>query len=83
MKPAPFDYLVPETLTAVLAALTQHGDEAKLLAGGQSLIPAMNFRLARPGVLVDINRLEGELAYIKATANGGLRWWGRWGWSVG
>ena len=73
MKPAPFDYLVPETLTAVLAALTQHGDEAKLLAGGQSLIPAMNFRLARPGVLVDINRLEGELAYIKATANGGLR----------
>lgn len=73
MKPAPFDYLVPETLTAVLAALTQHGDEAKLLAGGQSLIPAMNFRLARPGVLVDINRLEGELAYIKTTANGGLR----------
>lgn len=73
MKPAPFDYLVPETLTAVLAALSQHEDEAKLLAGGQSLIPAMNFRLARPSVLVDINRLEGELAYIQATANGGLR----------
>lgn len=73
MKPAPFDYVVPDSLTAVLATLSQHGDEAKLLAGGQSLIPAMNFRLARPGVLVDINRLEGELGYIKATADGGLR----------
>ncbi|OGQ79268.1 MAG: hypothetical protein A3F90_02590 [Deltaproteobacteria bacterium RIFCSPLOWO2_12_FULL_60_19] len=64
MKPAPFDYYAPSTLEEVLALLGQHGDEAKLLAGGQSLMPLINMRLARPAVLVDINRLPG-LDYIR------------------
>ncbi|MEM7117212.1 MAG: xanthine dehydrogenase family protein subunit M [Chloroflexota bacterium] len=68
MKPAPFAYVAPESLTAVLHSLAEHGDEAKLLAGGQSLIPAMNFRLARPSVLVDVNRLD-DLAFIRANGN--------------
>ena len=54
MKPAAFKYLRPDSLEEVLAALAEHGDEAKPLAGGQSLIPAMNFRLAQPSVLVDL-----------------------------
>ena len=57
MKPARFSYTAPETLQGVLAALAEYGDEAKVLAGGQSLVPMMNFRLARPGVIVDIGRL--------------------------
>jgi aerobic carbon-monoxide dehydrogenase medium subunit len=63
MKPAPFRYLAPRTLAETLQLLAQHGDDAKPLAGGQSLVPAMNFRLARPAVLVDLNRV-GELAYL-------------------
>ena len=55
MKPAPFEYVAPHSLDAALAALARHGDEAKVLAGGQSLIPTMNFRLAQPAVLVDMN----------------------------
>jgi carbon-monoxide dehydrogenase medium subunit len=58
-------------LGEALEALAQHGDEAKLLAGGQSLIPVMNFRLARPAVLIDLNRAT-ELDYIRASAGGGL-----------
>jgi aerobic carbon-monoxide dehydrogenase medium subunit len=54
VKPAAFRYLRPDSLEEVLAALAEHGDEAKPLAGGQSLIPAMNFRLAQPAVLVDL-----------------------------
>jgi aerobic carbon-monoxide dehydrogenase medium subunit len=65
VKPAPFDYFAPGTLDEALALLAEHGDEAKPLAGGQSLIPAMNFRLARPRVLVDLNRV-GALSYIRA-----------------
>lgn len=57
MKPAAFRYLAPETLDEALDLLAEHGDDAKVLAGGQSLVPSMNFRLARPAVLVDINRL--------------------------
>jgi len=57
VKPAPFAYLAPETVEEALALLAQHGDDAKVLAGGQSLIPVMNFRLARPAVLVDLNRI--------------------------
>lgn len=57
MKPARFSYTAPETLQGVLSALAEYGDEAKVLAGGQSLVPMMNFRLARPGVIVDIGRL--------------------------
>ena len=54
MKPAAFAYHAPRTLEEALGLLHEHQDEAKVLAGGQSLVPAMNFRLARPEVLVDI-----------------------------
>ena len=63
MFPAPFDYHRPGTLDETLALLAQYGGDARVLAGGQSLIPAMRFRLARPAVLVDINQLD-ELAYL-------------------
>ena len=56
MKPAPFDYLRPESLEEALTALADDGAEAKVLAGGQSLMPALNMRLLRPGLLVDVNR---------------------------
>jgi carbon-monoxide dehydrogenase medium subunit len=72
MKPAPFEYFAPTTLEAALDHLTEHGYDAKVLAGGQSLIPMMNFRLAQPAVLVDLNRLP-DLSYIEAGDNGGLR----------
>jgi carbon-monoxide dehydrogenase medium subunit len=71
MKPAPFEYLAPESPDAVLDILTRSGGEAKLLAGGQSLIPVMNFRLAQPSLLVDLNRLR-ELDYVREDG-GGLR----------
>ena len=57
MKPAPFVYDAPRTLDDALVVLDRHRDEAKILAGGQSLVPLLNFRLARPAVVVDINRL--------------------------
>ena len=72
MKPAPFEYAAPATLAEALALKAQHGDDAKFLAGGQSLVPAMNFRLARPSILVDINDIA-DLAGISATPEGGLR----------
>lgn len=59
MKPAPFKYLAAESVEHALETLREHGDEAKVLAGGQSLVPALNMRLVRPGVLVDLNRIEG------------------------
>jgi len=64
MKPPRFDYLAPRTLDEALAHLHHHGDQAKILAGGQSLIPMLNFRLAHPGVVVDVNRLT-DLAYVR------------------
>lgn len=64
MKPAPFDYYDPTTLAEVLALLQRHGSDAKLLAGGQSLIPVLNMRLAKPQVLIDLNRVA-ELAYLR------------------
>jgi len=64
MIPAPFDYHAPTTLDEALALLARLGDTAKILAGGQSLIPAMRFRLASPEVLVDLNRVS-ELAYLE------------------
>lgn len=70
MKPAPFEYVRPGSLDEALDVLHERGDDAKVLAGGQSLVPMMNFRLARPAVLVDLNGL-GDLAYIRP-ANGGL-----------
>ena len=67
MKPAPFEYFRPHSLEEALALLAEHGGDAKPLAGGQSLIPAMNFRLATPAVLVDLNGVA-ELSYIKNAA---------------
>ena len=59
MKPAKFDYFAPATLDEALELLAQHGADAKVLAGGQSLMPMMNLRLVRPAVVVDINRIQG------------------------
>lgn len=64
MKPAPFEYYVPDSIEQALELLREHGDSAKLLAGGQSLVPAMNFRVVQPGILIDLNRV-GELKYIR------------------
>ncbi len=72
MKPASFDYHRPASLADALALCAELGDEAKALAGGQSLVPAMNFRLARPGVLVDLNAVT-SLSSIEESADGGLR----------
>lgn len=58
MYPARFEYLAPTTLDEALAVLEEHGDEAKVLAGGQSLIPLMKLRFASPGVLIDINGIS-------------------------
>ncbi len=63
MKPARFDYHAPADVEDALALLTRYGGEAKLLAGGQSLVPLLNFRLVRPAALVDLNRIA-SLAYI-------------------
>ena len=71
MKPAAFRYFAPPTLEAALDLLAEHGDDGKILAGGQSLVPAMNFRLARPAVLIDINRIAG-IDYLR-TEDGALR----------
>jgi CO/xanthine dehydrogenase FAD-binding subunit len=66
MKPAAFDYIAVDTVDAALAALATAGDDAKIIAGGQSLVPMLNFRLLRPSVLIDINRI-GALAFIEET----------------
>lgn len=71
MKPPPFEYFAPRSEEEALQRLAEYGWDAKLLAGGQSLIPAMNFRLARPAVLVDLNRID-SLRYVE-DAEGGLR----------
>jgi 2-furoyl-CoA dehydrogenase FAD binding subunit len=63
MKPAAFRYERPESVEEAVELLREHGDEAKVLAGGQSLVPMLNMRLARPSVLVDVNRLPlGDVA---------------------
>lgn len=64
MIPPAFEYLRPTTLSQAIAFLQQYGDDAKILSGGQSLIPMMKLRLARPAYLIDINRISG-LSYIK------------------
>jgi CO/xanthine dehydrogenase FAD-binding subunit len=71
MKPAPFEYIAPQTLNESLAVMNEHGYEAKLLAGGQSLVPVMNFRLAMPSMLIDINSLS-ELSQMTRDGNGNL-----------
>ncbi len=65
MKPRAFDYVRAETLDEALTALADGGEDAKILAGGQSLVAILNFRLAEPSGLVDITRIQ-ELSYIKA-----------------
>lgn len=64
MKPAPFDYHAPDSIDETLSLLGNLGDDARLLAGGQSLVPAMNFRVVQPSVLIDLNRVE-ELDYVR------------------
>ncbi|NKB19945.1 MAG: xanthine dehydrogenase family protein subunit M [Alphaproteobacteria bacterium] len=64
MKPPPLDILSPSSLIEALALLSEHGDAARPLAGGQSLVPLLNFRLSRPEILIDLNRIS-DLAFIK------------------
>lgn len=64
MKPARFEYVAPTTVDAAIAALAAANGEGKLLAGGQSLLPLLNFRMARPSVLVDLNGIR-ELSFIE------------------
>ncbi len=71
MKPAPFEYFCPDSLDEAVVLLAGRAAEAKLLAGGQSLVPLLNFRLLQPAALIDINRLS-ELAFL-AEDRGGLR----------
>ena len=70
MKPAVFNYSAPESIPEALDLLAEYGSDAKVLAGGQSLVPMLNFRLARPGNLIDINGVD-SLSYI--STNGSLR----------
>ncbi len=74
MKPAPFAYHRAQSVGEAVALLAELGDEAKILAGGLSLVPMMNFRLARPAALVDVTRIEG-LSYLRAdpAGSGALR----------
>ena len=72
MKPAPFDYQAPHSLEEALALKAQYGDDAKFLAGGQSLIPAMNFRLVQASLLVDVNDLP-NLDFVREVHGGELR----------
>jgi CO/xanthine dehydrogenase FAD-binding subunit len=71
VKPPAFDYEAPDEVDGALALLHEHGEDGKVLAGGQSLVPLLNFRLARPEVLIDVNALQ-ELAYLRR-AGGVLR----------
>ena len=72
MKPAPFEYVLPDSLESALAIMAQHGADAKPLAGGQSLMPAMNFRVAQSSLLVDLNGLT-DLDYVRQSDKGELR----------
>jgi carbon-monoxide dehydrogenase medium subunit len=71
MKSAPFAYDAPEKLNEAVALLKEHGAEAKILAGGQSLVPLMNMRLAKPAALIDINGIA-ELRFIRVDQDGSL-----------
>ncbi|HEX2252070.1 MAG TPA: FAD binding domain-containing protein [Thermoanaerobaculia bacterium] len=72
MKPAPFAYHAARSAEEAVGLLAQYGGEAKVLAGGQSLVPVMSFRLAQPAALVDVNPVS-ELDFLEDTAAGGLR----------
>jgi CO/xanthine dehydrogenase FAD-binding subunit len=71
VKPPPFEYAVPRSLDEALALLAERGDDAKVLAGGQSLVPLLNFRLTRPSLVVDLNGVE-ELDYLDGGRIGAL-----------
>lgn len=71
MKPAPFEYIAPNNLDEALIAMEVNGFDGKLLAGGQSLIPVMNFRLAQPAVIVDLNGVT-ELDFIRPNQGGSV-----------
>jgi CO/xanthine dehydrogenase FAD-binding subunit len=71
MKPPPFEYLRPASVAEAVARCAEHGGDAKILAGGQSLVPLLNFRMLRPRVLIDINRLA-DLDHVEEQ-QGGLR----------
>ena len=64
MKPAPFEYHIPDSIDQAVELLHEYADTAKILAGGQSLVPAMNFRVVQPSMLIDLNRLK-ELDYVR------------------
>src|ERR1043166_3581672 len=68
MKPAAFEYIVADSVEMAVGFLAQAGGDAKIIAGGQSLVPMLNFRLLRPSVLVDINRIP-DLAYVREDAD--------------
>jgi carbon-monoxide dehydrogenase medium subunit len=68
MKPAPFKYIAASSLNHALSLKAEHGDDARFLAGGQSLMPAMNFRLAQPGMLIDVNPLHDRAGIIRSEA---------------
>ena len=72
MKPAPFKYLAARSLEEALALKAEHGDDGRFLAGGQSLVPTLNFRLSQPAVLIDINPLT-MCAGVQPAQSGGLR----------
>ena len=72
MKPIRFEYYAPTSVEEALTNLAELGYSGKVLAGGQSLVPAMNFRMSRPSALVDINNIP-ELQYIRSDGNGGLK----------
>ncbi|MCW2954007.1 MAG: hypothetical protein JWQ48_3177 [Conexibacter sp.] len=69
MKPAPFDYIRPATVAQAVDALDQHAGMARVLAGGQSLVPMLGMRLMRPSALIDINGLEDELGRIECSGS--------------
>ncbi len=71
MKPAPFNYYCPGTLDEAVRLLEEHGEDGKILAGGQSLMPLMSLRLARPAAILDLNRVPG-LDRIAVAGDGGL-----------
>ena len=68
MKPVAFDYVAAESLDDAVSALAGAGGDGKILAGGQSLVPMLNFRLVRPSILIDINRIR-DLGYVEATGD--------------
>jgi len=71
MKPAPFDYCCPDTIDEAVEVLAANVDDAKLMAGGQSLTPMLNFRVVRPALIIDISKLL-ELEYVRERNDGGL-----------